>query len=156
MLKVFFCSRIGLDAFFNREMNRTIAGNMDLTSGYDHIFLAEAGEIKETSVLKVNNPSIGEELARFNPDVVLIYGYSLMTNLRALAWCRRRGIPAMIIGDSELLRYRAWWRRAVKAIVLPLLFQQFTSFLVTGQQRSVLSALSRSSQPYVLCSVDYG
>jgi hypothetical protein len=52
VLKVFFCSRIGLDAFFNREMNRTIAGNMDLTSGYDHIFLAEAGEIKETSVLK--------------------------------------------------------------------------------------------------------
>jgi glycosyltransferase involved in cell wall biosynthesis len=132
VLKVFFCSRIGLESYFDREMNCEIAWNMDLTSGFDHVFLPDGDKIKETSPLKVNNPSIWSALAEFQPDVVLTYGYNHLTTLRAVAWCRFHRIPVMMTGDSELLHERASWKTLLKAVGLPLLLRQFTCFLTTG------------------------
>ena len=131
-LKVFFCSRIGLESYFDREMNCEIAWNMDLTSGFDHLFLPEGDKIKATGPLEVNNPSIGPALAEFRPDVVLTYGYNHLTTLRAIAWCRFYGVPVMMTGDSELLHERALLKRVVKSVVLPVLLHQFTCFLTTG------------------------
>jgi len=37
-LIVLFASRIGVQPYFDREMNTTITWNMDLLGGYDHIF----------------------------------------------------------------------------------------------------------------------
>jgi glycosyltransferase involved in cell wall biosynthesis len=134
-LKVFFCSRIGLDAYFDREMNTEIAWSMDLTSGYDHMFLCEAGRIKEVGPVRVDNQSISEKLAGFDPDAVLTYGYSSMTSLRALAWCRRRGIPSMMIGDSVLLHDRGRWKTLFKTVALPAVLRQFSCFLTTGDHK---------------------
>src|SRR4051812_47549201 len=75
-LRVIYASRIGLDSYFDAGMNTQISWNMDLLSGYDHVFLPEAGSIKDTKPLSVNNPSISAALSRWAPDVVLIYGYS--------------------------------------------------------------------------------
>jgi hypothetical protein len=105
-LKVFFCCRVGLEPYFDREMNTHIAWNMDLLSGYDHMFLPEASRITRSGPLKIRNPSIGEELAKFDPEVVLTHGYNQLTMLFALWWCRRNKVPAMLIGDSELLHQR--------------------------------------------------
>lgn len=131
-LKVFFCSRIGLEPYFDREMNTEIAWKMDLIGGYDHLFLPESGGIKEVSPLKINNPSIGAELVRFAPDAVLTHGYNLLTSLRALAWCRRNGVPAMVTGDSELLHRRSLGRNLAKRMELPILLSQYSCFLTTG------------------------
>ncbi len=79
---------------------------MDLLSGYDHMFLPEASRITRSGPLKIRNPSIGEELAKFDPEVVLTHGYNQLTMLFALWWCRRNKVPAMLIGDSELLHQR--------------------------------------------------
>jgi glycosyltransferase involved in cell wall biosynthesis len=131
-LKVFFCSRIGLERYFDREMNCEIAWNMDLTGGFEHAFLPESDSIKGTSLREVDNPSIGRALVEFAPDVVLVYGYSQLTPLRVLAWCRRRRVPIMMTGDSELLRERGLWKRAMKSVALPAFLRQFTCFLTTG------------------------
>ena len=131
-LRVFFASKIGLQEYVDREMNTAIAWKMDLLGGYDHVFLPEADNIREPRPLDINNPSISRELARFDPDVVLLYGYNQPTQLRALWWCRRNGVPAMMTGDSELRRRRPLLRRVLKRCALPLLLRQYTCFLTTG------------------------
>lgn len=131
-LKVFFCSRIGLEQYFDREMNTEIAWKTDLTSGYEHEFLAEAGAIKKASFRTMNNPSIGPALDAFLPDVVLIYGYNQMTSLRTLYWCYKRSVPVVMTADSELLQERPAWTQATKSIILPQLLKLFTCFLTRG------------------------
>lgn len=131
-LKVFFCSRIGLDRYFDREMNTEIAWQMDLTGGYSHAFLPEADRIRTTGFRAVDNPSIGGALDAFRPDTVLTYGYGQMTALRALWWCRTRGVPVMMIADSERLQARPASRELLKGIVLPWLLRQYDCFLTTG------------------------
>jgi glycosyltransferase involved in cell wall biosynthesis len=129
---VIFCSRIGLEPYFDRGMNTTIAWNMDLLSGYEHVFLPEADSITYTSPRSINNPSVGSELQRQKPDAVLIYGYNYMTSLRALSWCKRHRVPAMMISDSELKTVRSKRTKFVKSLVLPRILQQFDAFLTVG------------------------
>jgi glycosyltransferase involved in cell wall biosynthesis len=80
----------------------------------------------------VNNPGVGRALAEFRPDVVLLHGYTQMTMLRALAWCRRNGVPALMISDSSLHSGTGRIMRAAKRALLPLIFRQFSGFLCIG------------------------
>ena len=131
-LKVFYCTRFGLEKYFDREMNTEIAWEMDLLGGYDHIFLPEASEIKSAHPLKINNASITVELSDFDPHVVLTYGYTQITQLRTLAWCRRRGVPIMLIGDSELVHERSPAVKLGKRAILPALLRQYACILTVG------------------------
>jgi glycosyltransferase involved in cell wall biosynthesis len=132
-LQVLFCSPIGVRSYFDREMNTDIAWKTDLLGGYDHAFLPEADRIATaSSFFDVNNPSVSRVLARFRPNAVMLYGYGHLTMLRALLWCRMHGVPALITGDSELLRSRAAWKSALKRAFLPLLLRQYSGFLTTG------------------------
>ena len=100
-VKVFFASRIGLDATFDREMNANVAWATDLTGGYDHEFLPEADAIHEIGFRSVDNPGVGAALGRFRPDAVIIHGYAMLTTLRALVWSRLRGVKAILASDSS-------------------------------------------------------
>jgi hypothetical protein len=131
-LVVLFASRIGVEPYFDKAMNTTISWKMDLLGGYEHVFLPEASRITSTGPLKVNNPSIGAELARQKPDAVLIYGYNFITSLRALWWCRRHGVPAIMISDSELKTHRSGRTKLIKRLLLPGLLRQFSAFLTVG------------------------
>ena len=131
-LKVFFCARIGVDDYFDREMNVSIAWKADLLSGYDHEFLPEAVRIRSSAMRSVNNPSIGRRLLNFAPNAVLVYGYSTITALRAIAWCRRRGIALLMTGDTDDVTQRTPARTLIRRIVLGSLLTQIDAFLTVG------------------------
>ncbi len=131
-LTVIFCSRIGVEPYFDKAMNTTIAWKMDLLGGYNHVFLPEADNIISTGPRRVNNPSVGAELARREPDAVLIYGYNYLTSLRALSWCRHCRVPAMMISDSELKTIRPGWTELIKKLILPRLLRRFDAFMTVG------------------------
>ena len=132
MLKVFFCSRIGLDAYFDTHMKVEIKWATDLLGGYEHEFLPGAEAIKATTFSTVNNEGVGAALAAFNPDVVQLHGYAQISLLKALWWCRWHRVPALIWSDSSLLFRRPGWKQRVKSIVMPLLLRQFSAVLTTG------------------------
>lgn len=131
-LIVVFCSRIGLEPYFDKGMNTTIAWKMDLLGGYNHIFLPEADRITSTGPFEVNNPSVGSELDRQAPDAVLIYGYNFITSLKVLWWCRRNKVPALMISDSELKTVRSAWVARIKQLIIPRILHQFDAFLTVG------------------------
>ncbi|MGE0485914.1 MAG: glycosyltransferase family 4 protein [Gammaproteobacteria bacterium] len=131
-LRVIYASRIGLERYFDRDMNTAIEWKMDLLSGYEHVFLPEAPTITHTSPRSVYNPSIGDELARSAPDAVLIYGYNYRTSRMALDWCRKHRVPAIMVADSELKAPRSLLTRAVKAVVLPRVLARFHAFVTVG------------------------
>ena len=133
-LKVFFCSRIGVEAYHDREMGTEIKWAGNLLDGYDHEFLPDGAAIKDTSFRQIDNPAVTAALDRFRPDAVIHYGYAQMTQLRALAWCRWRGVPALMIGDGENRRKRPGVRGAVRGIVLPGLLRQYAGFLTVSDQ----------------------
>jgi glycosyltransferase involved in cell wall biosynthesis len=131
-LTVVYASKIGTKPYFDKDMNTEIVWNMDLLGGYQYVFLPEADNITSSGPLKINNPSVSAELDRLQPDIVVIYGYSQMTALRALWWCRRHKIPAMMISDSEMKRPRSQRVRMAKRATVPFILKQFDCFLTVG------------------------
>jgi glycosyltransferase involved in cell wall biosynthesis len=142
---VFFCSRIGLQEYFDKDMGIVIRWADDLTGGFDHEFLPEAGEIKDTRFRSVDNPSVTAALKTFAPEVVMVYGYIQLTALRALTWCRMHGVPVLMTTDSNAVTTRSPVKRFLRQMVLRPVLAQVSGFLTVGDQNE--EALARLGVP---------
>lgn len=139
-IKVFFGSRIGVDAYTDKDMGVQIVWDMDLLGGYDHEFLFGAEQVRDTDFWSLNNPYIGVRLDEYRQDVVMVYGYSQLTQLRTLYWRRRNRIPVLMQSDSELLRKRPWHSRMAKQLILPSILRQVSAFLTIGDHNEAYYA----------------
>jgi glycosyltransferase involved in cell wall biosynthesis len=128
----FYASRFGLEKTLDPGMGIELAWKTDLLSGYRHVFLPAAERIRQLTFRTVNNRGVGRALSGFGPDIVLIHGYTQLTMLRALAWCRRVGVPALMISDSSLHAGTGRIMRGLKHGLLPIVFRQFSGFLCIG------------------------
>jgi glycosyltransferase involved in cell wall biosynthesis len=131
-LLVIYASDIGARSYYDKDMGTEIAWKTDLLSGYRHIFLPEASSIMATGFWTVNNPSVVAKLGEFGPDVVQLHGYAQMTLLRALVWCKLKGVPVLLWSDSSLLFQRSFLKKAAKKIVISALMRAFSGVLTTG------------------------
>ncbi|RBI69000.1 hypothetical protein DQW77_16115 [Roseovarius sp. TE539] len=133
-LTVIFCSRIGVEPYFDKGMNTTIAWKMDLLGGYDHVFLPEADSITSTGPRQVDNPSVTTKLNELAPDAVIVHGYGHHTMRRALKWARVHDVASLLFGDSNLHNPRSFLRQLSKEVVLRLLFSRVSAFLAISDE----------------------
>ena len=131
-LKVIFATRVGLDKTFDAEMGTEVAWATDLVGGYAHEFLPEAAQFQRTG-FHVDNPAVGPALARFRPDAVLLHGYGSRTLLRALFWCKRHGVRALLTADSSG-GVASGWRGRLRRAALPWLLARYDAVLTMGDR----------------------
>jgi len=77
-------------------------------------------------------PAIFKELRSARPDVVVVSGWSTFASQAALAWCRAKRIPYLLLVESHDLGPRPGWRRALKGAVVPRLVRPAAGVLVVG------------------------
>jgi glycosyltransferase involved in cell wall biosynthesis len=77
-------------------------------------------------------PGIVPVLNDVRPDVVVVSGWSTFAAQAAIAWCRLRDVPYVLVVESHDEGPRAGWRRAVKGTVVPPVVANASGVLVTG------------------------
>jgi len=77
-------------------------------------------------------PGVVAALSSAWPDVVVVSGWSTFAAQAALAWCRARHVPYVLVVESHDEGPRAGWRRAVKGSVVPRIVRGASGALVTG------------------------
>jgi glycosyltransferase involved in cell wall biosynthesis len=77
-------------------------------------------------------PGIARALERALPDVVVVSGWSTFASQAAIAWCRVRDVPYVLVVESHDEGPRAGWRRRVKGTVVPRVVGGASGVLVTG------------------------
>jgi glycosyltransferase involved in cell wall biosynthesis len=75
---------------------------------------------------------IGRALEESSPDVVLLPGWHSATYLRALYFCRRRGIPILFRGDTHLGNRPPGWKGHLWRARTRVLLRAFDSYLAVG------------------------
>ena len=77
-------------------------------------------------------PGVVPALNDTQPDVVVVSGWSTFAAQAAIAWCRVRDVPYVLVVESHDEGPRAGWRRTVKGAVVPSVVTNASGVLVTG------------------------
>jgi glycosyltransferase involved in cell wall biosynthesis len=133
-LHVVFCSRAGLETYFDAGFGREFHWKNDLTSGYPHSFLDDATAASSHDIERLDNPSVDRALDALRPDCVMIQGYSTRTMRRALAWSHRRRIPVLLFADSAYPDGVGFPKSVVKKVVLSHLYRRVAGFFSMGDR----------------------
>ena len=131
---VVFCSRAGLETYFDAGFGQEFRWKNDLVTGYPHIFLDDAAAGSSNDIEWLDNPSVGNALAAFRPDCVLIQGYSTRTMRRALSWANRRRIPVLLFADSAYPDGAMFPKSLIKRAVLAHLYRRIDGFFFMGDR----------------------
>jgi glycosyltransferase involved in cell wall biosynthesis len=128
---VFYLWDFGVTAQRDPEFGARFAWDVDLLSGYDSEFVPNRARRPGTeSFWGLRNSALSVRLAAWRPDAVLLFGYRYATHLRAINWCRRRGVPLIFRGDSHLLGQPG--PSPLKRFLLRLLYRQFAAVTYVG------------------------
>jgi hypothetical protein len=71
-------------------------------------------------------------LADADPDVVVVSGWSTFASQATVAWCRRHGVPYVLLVESNERDARPGWRRTVKNAIVPAVVGGAAEVLVVG------------------------
>ncbi len=91
-------------------------------------------------------PGILRALESARPDVVVVSGWSTFAAQVAIAWCRLRRIPYVLLSESHDEGPRPGWRRTVKGAVVPPIVRGAAGVLVAGTLAR-RSLIARGAQP---------
>ncbi|MBI3790172.1 MAG: glycosyltransferase family 4 protein [Gemmatimonadetes bacterium] len=126
---------------------RPVSWDVPLTEGYEHRVLHPMSDMNVgyESFTGVDAPGIGAAIDETRPDVVLLMGWHAQVQVRAMTHCRRRGIPLLYRGDSNLQSAPTGLRR---------LFWRQRTRLLLGQFSAALSVGHRARLYLLTCGVD--
>ncbi len=109
--------------------------DVTLTDGYRHRILqppAHGRRFDSESFRGVDVGPVADAIAETRPDVVVVPGWHSAFYLRAIAACRRSGIPVLYRGDSNLAAGPAGIRRAAWAVRTRMALRMFDGYLNVG------------------------
>ena len=130
-LTVIFCSRAGAETYRDVEMQTSLSWDIDLLSGYRHVFVRNFGAGE--GYTRLINPGVVPEILRGRYDAVILFlGWGTITSGLVMLACRLGGIPVMMYGDSSFPPPADTITGRLRAGVLRGLFALTDAFLVSG------------------------
>ena len=128
-LKVFFGSRRGLDPYVDPHFGSSVQWP-SLVLDFTHEFLQGPGQ--QAIGVSVDPPPLARRLESFDPDVLIVYGYSQRLQRHARRWAVGAKVAVLMVSDSELHSQRGLTKQLAKALVLPRIFRKAALFLTVG------------------------
>ncbi len=109
--------------------------DIDLLSGYDHIFLRNQARHPSTSrFMGCNTPEIASIIASNPFDAFLVSGWHLLSYWHAVYACRRHSVPVLFRGTAQLGSPRSLTKRLAKELLYRWVVKQFDAFLYIGKR----------------------
>jgi len=102
-IKVFYTWGQAQGKVLDKDFGIEREWDIDLLSGYDHVFVKNTSTAPGSHHYKgIINPSLISEVASFQPDKIIVYGWKFNSHLKLLRHFKGK-IPLYFRGDSTLL-----------------------------------------------------
>ena len=131
-LRVYFYCDWGLASYVDPEFQIPVEWDIPLLEGYAHEFLPISRRPTRLNFWQVDNPTVGEALDHFNPDVIKVFGYAYRTNWRVAAWASRRRRPLLLYSDSNARVRTTGWKRLAKEMIVRRFYARVDGALFVG------------------------
>ena len=134
-LKVFYYSKFGVEASFDRDFGVKMAWDVDLLAGHDHEFLPRRWPTKDPQDSSSTglNGNIKDTL-RQGWDVAYVAGYSHINNWVVARICRKLRIPLLCQSDTNVLNAfdKGRCKLLVKRLIVPRFLNMVSGYLAPG------------------------
>ena len=100
---VLFGTKAGMEEYYDHQFKMKVKWESRNLLNINHDFIKDTSRHPDEDYEK---GIIEQRLDQFDPDFVLIYGYSQTLQRRAKSWANRNGVKIIYFGDSELKHAR--------------------------------------------------
>jgi glycosyltransferase involved in cell wall biosynthesis len=137
-LTVYYCSRKGLDAYFDGDFGERVRWDIDLLQGYQYEFLPNFWRNSEgIGFLGLLNPSIIERLRNGRFDAVIIHGHQHSTMLLGALTAKLSKTALMTRCDTHLQLRRSSLKHLLRKLLLAPYYRQFDACLAVGTRNEM-------------------
>jgi glycosyltransferase involved in cell wall biosynthesis len=123
-LNVLYCTRVGVDAYHDAGFGQIVKWDIPLLDGYKHAFLSGKNKIEGVEW------GVVAAVVRNRFDVLIVHGYSRITNLLAIAVSRLVGTKVLMRGDTRMQDYHK--DAGLKTIFKRVIFKSCNGFVAIG------------------------
>jgi glycosyltransferase involved in cell wall biosynthesis len=132
-LTVYFCDSFGADQkTYDPGFGMEIKWDIPLLEGYKYKILKNYSLRPSSGFWGLNNPGIINELLTNRYDAIWMHGYANLSSWFCFLGAWLTNAPIMMRGESHLMNYRPGWKRMLKKVFLPVLFDRIACFLTIG------------------------
>src|SRR5688500_10160029 len=119
---------------FDPGFQRAIQWDLPLLEGYEYEFLDNTASEKGSHHFRgIVNPAIIKRINAFQPDALLIYGWSFHSHLKVLRAFHGKKL-ILFRGDSTLLGKSKGWKQIARRIFLTWVYRMIDYALVPGKR----------------------
>ncbi|MDP4148463.1 MAG: glycosyltransferase family 4 protein [Bacteroidota bacterium] len=137
-VKVFYTwSQSQAGSKFDQEFGKEIEWDIPLLDGYEYTFVKNTSADPGTHHFKgIINPTLNEEIAGWQPDAILVFGWSFVSHLRCMRYFHGK-VPVLFRGDSTLLDERPGINRILRRSWLKWVYSHVDYALYVGTHNKV-------------------
>jgi len=129
---VFYSWRGASEKAYDPGFEQNVSWDIPLLNGYDHTFVEnEASDPGTHHFRGLINPDLVPSIEAWEPDALLIFGWSWQSHLRAL-WHFSGRVPIFFRGDSTLLDESPGPRRWARRLWLQWIYRHVDAALYVG------------------------
>ena len=133
-LRVFYLWDGGVTEKLDRGFGVKVKWDIPLLNGYEYEFVPNrARQPGPGHWCGLDNPTLSDRLAAFQPDAILLFGYNYLTHYRLLLSQWHRRIPLLFRGDSHRLIPEHGLLAGLRRSWIQFVFRRFAAFIFVGK-----------------------
>lgn len=122
---------------YDPGFNKIVEWDIPLLDGYDYEFLTNVAYDKGTHHFKgIENPDIISRINSFNPDKIVVFGWSFKSHLKVLRYFKGK-VPIYFRGDSHLLNHQPIYKKFIRKIFLSWVYSHIDYAIAVGENNKV-------------------
>jgi len=130
--KVFYGWRGPTEHVEDRGFGTCFKWDIPLLDGYEYEFAPDSSSQAGAATFHgINSPDVHRRIARWNPDAILVYGWSYRAHLKVMRYFHRK-TPLLFRGDSTLLDEKRGCRKVARRLFLSWVYRHVKIALYAG------------------------
>lgn len=132
-IKVFYTwSQTEKGGVYDPGFAKKVEWDIPLLDGYDYEFVENVSKYPGSHHFKgIINPSLNKEIESWQPDALLVFGWSFVSHLKCLRYFHKK-VPILFRGDSTLLNEQTGFRKILRRIFLVWVYGKVDYAMVVG------------------------
>lgn len=133
-IKVFYTwSQTQVAAKFDPGFKKVVEWDIPLLEGYNYTFVNNTATKPGTHHFRgIINPTLNNEIQQWNPDALLIYGWSYHSHLKCIRHFYKNKMPILFRGDSTILDESRGLKNILRTTFLRWVYSHINYALYVG------------------------